>query len=148
MTRYINNLTEWNTKELTNLLLGGYQSRDRALAVGDAEMSSLTDNQIMFIESLIKQRGGKLPTYEEIFGIVIGKNQYLCYQTIQSYQEDPSRFKDKELNEMFLSSTTVYKNPQLHDQKLCSFCGSCCNISYAQSEINLFSKDEILGLNA
>lgn len=121
---------------------------DSACASGE-DSAILTHRQMDFIEVLIKKKGGQVPTFEDIFGVqeYIGQDEYICYQTVQSYQQDPSRFNDKTLSQMFQSSTTIYKHPQLHDQKLCSFCGSSCNLAFAQKVINVAHKEDLMGLN-
>jgi len=68
MTRFINNLPEWHVEDLINLLIEGRKSMDSACASGE-NSAILTHRQMDFIESLIKKKGGQVPTFEEIFHV-------------------------------------------------------------------------------
>ena len=67
MSRFIENLPEWQVEDLIALLVEGWRSMDAASASGQ-DSSILTHRQLEFIEQLIKKKGGKIPTFEEIFG--------------------------------------------------------------------------------
>ena len=68
MTRFINNLPEWNAEDLITLLIDGRKSMDSACASGE-NSAILSHRQMEFIESLIKKKGGQVPTFEQIFDI-------------------------------------------------------------------------------
>ncbi len=68
MTRFINNLPEWDVEDLIYLLIDGRKSMDTAAASGEGDTAILTHSQMDFIEFLIKKKGGHVPTFEEIFG--------------------------------------------------------------------------------